>query len=93
MDVSVDEGGEGAGVVLRICRDKAFYLTRQGRNSGVISRIREIRILFHAHYTVRIVSWDRVMHPLMISASLRMSACGKFLSSPPCGSRTSRNKF
>jgi tRNA-splicing endonuclease subunit Sen34 len=59
--------------VFKDLHDKAFYLTSGTKFGSDFLAYPGDPILFHAHYTVRIVSWDRVMHPLMISASTRMS--------------------
>lgn len=59
--------------VFKDLHDKSFYLTSGTKFGSDFLAYPGDPILFHAHYTVRIVSWDRVMHPLMISASTRMS--------------------
>jgi len=59
--------------VFKDLHDKSFYMTSGAKFGSDFLAYPGDPILFHAHYTVRIVSWDAVIHPLVIAATTRMS--------------------
>ena len=59
--------------VFKDLHDREFYATSGAKFGSDYLAYPGDPYLFHAHYTVRIVPWDVVIHPLVISATTRMS--------------------
>lgn len=53
--------------------DEGFYLTSGAKFGSDYLAYPGDPILFHAHYTVRVIPWDAVVHPLVLAATTRMS--------------------
>lgn len=59
--------------VFEALHDEGFHMTPGAKFGSDYLAYPGDPILFHAHYTVRVISWDAVVHPLVLAATTRMS--------------------